>query len=152
MLSMLVAYDVNGHVIATLDYMTAYDDNRRVIGLVDFAAQEASGKLRDVWDVQGAVGSGTWPEWIGARAHDFRVELTGKWIDALVHKTSGVRRERKAIEAEMERRRNDDGVADARDLLGGPDRPLILDAQGRTTSRVPTQRPNLPVAPLARGE
>ena len=47
---------------------------------------------------------GTWPEWIGGRAHDFKVELQGKQIKALVHKASGHRRERAPVEAEISRR------------------------------------------------
>lgn len=139
---MLLAYDAGGEVVGTLDYMVARDAAGDVVGLIDFEAQElAGGEMTDVWTVSSATGSKTWPEWIGSRAHDFRVELVGppgnKRISALVHKVSGQRRERTAIEAELARRTKaaKGEPVDARDLLGGPDRPLILDEQGRTVGR-----------------
>src|SRR3990167_2112402 len=113
MLSMLIAYDSTGNVVATQDHMVSRDESGEVTGLIDFAAHEvAGGKLRDIWFVektgdglaglplayqcsggpdvghpdqanilddcpggewrQPALGSGTWPEWIGGRAPDFR--------------------------------------------------------------------------------
>jgi len=106
MLCMLIAYDAAGNVVATLDHVVVRDADGEVTGLVDFAAHEgADGKLRDIWNAGSAVGSATWPEWIGGRAHDFRVELDGKRIKALVHKDSGHRRERSAIEAAIKARR-----------------------------------------------
>lgn len=138
MLSMLLAYDDQGDVIATLDHLVAYDDDGNVIGLIDFAAhEEAGGKLRDVWDVEGAAGSSSWPEWIGARAHDFRVELDdSNRVTALVHRNSGHRRDRAAIEASIAARLADGRrMPDLRDVVGGPDRPLLLDDQGRTANR-----------------
>jgi hypothetical protein len=109
MLSMLLGYDDDGNVVATLDYMVARDDAGRVIGLVDFSAHEAAGgELLDIWVAHRASGSKVWPEWIGSAAHAFRVELEGdpgrKRIGALVHKTSGHRRERAPIEEEIKRR------------------------------------------------
>ena len=179
MLRMLVAYDANGEVVGTLNYVVAKDDEGRIVGLVDFEAHEdAGGKLREIWTVDAAVGSATWPEWIGPKAHDFNVELDGKRLKALVHKKSGHRRERAAIEAAIAERINDKkaeakkrgdeqrsrlrkrGVrpemveqfsdpppepADLRDLLGGPNRPLLLDEDGKTKARVKTKRPALPV-------
>lgn len=152
MLSMLIAYNADGDVIATLDYMVARDGDGNATGLIDFEAHEAAGAaLTDVWNVDGAVGSGTWPEWLGSRAHDFRVELDGpparKRIRALSHRVSGQRRERHVIEARIAQRVTEarDGVADIRDLVGGPDRPLLLDDEGRTLARRPSVRPSLPV-------
>ena len=155
MLTMLLAYDATGNVIATLDYMTARNDEGDVVGLVDFAAhEEAGGKLRDVWNVAGAAGSATWPEWLGGRAHDFTVELDGTRIRALVHKAGGHRRERAAIEAAIvERIAAANGEpADIRDIVGGPDRPLILDDEGRSHQRTLTSGTpkNLPLVSLAR--
>lgn len=159
MICSLLAYDADGNVIATLDHVVARDDQGHAIGLIDFAAHEAAGgHLTDVWQVEHAAGSGTWPEWLSMRAHDFRVEVgPDKRIAALVHKTSGHRRERAAIEAAIEQRMaatradweahqpvgpNGTAVAagdppptDIRDLVGGPDRPLVLDEEGRTVGR-----------------
>ena len=158
MIGMLLAYDAAGDVIATLDYMVQYADDadRTPLGIVDFVAHEdAGGELTDIWTVSNATGSKTWPEWLGSRAHDFRVELVGppgrKRIAALVHKTSGHRRERAALEAAIAARiaAAGDQPADIRDLVGGPDRPLHLDDQGRNAPRPKTTRPNLPlVVPL----
>lgn len=148
----LLAYDADGNVLATLDYVAARGEEGKVIGLVDFAAhEEAGGELTDVWKVEGAAGSKTWPEFLGSRAHEFRVEKAGppgaKRIVALVHKTSGRRRERDTIEAAIEKRVKaaGDEPADLRDLVGGPGKPLVLDEQGRTRRREPVTRPNLPV-------
>lgn len=140
MLSMLIAYDAAGDVIATLDYALARDAGGNVIGLVDFEMHElAGGKLRDIWNVSGAVGSATWPEWIGARAHDFRVELDNRHklpLRALVHKVSGYRRERMALEgAVMAVEPRNDGARDIRHLVGGPSVALVLDDQGKTVTR-----------------
>ena len=96
-------------------------------------------RLRDIWDVENAVGSGTWPEWIGGRAHDFKVETdpSTKRIKALVHKTSGHRRTRSSVEAAISKRIKDatGQPADIRDLVGGPTRPLVLDDEGKTIGR-----------------
>lgn len=183
MLCSLIAYDSSSNVVATLDHMVAKDNDGNVIGLVDFAAHEdAGGRLRDIWEQSNAVGSGTWPEWLGGAAYAFKVELDpnpGKArarIKALVHKKSGHRRERAAIEAAIAERHNeaklearkkgeqqrallkgkvrDDVIAeftdppvkvDLRDILGGPNRPLLLDEDGRTMKRLKVERPNLPI-------
>lgn len=154
MLCCLIAYDATGNVIATLDHVVASDDRGNAIGLVDFAAhEEAGGKFRGIWTVDGAVGSGVWPEWLGSAAYEFRVELTGATrIGALTHKASGHRRERAVIEAAIAARKADagDGPVDLRDLVGGPDRPLALDANGRTVLRAKATRPNLPLVGLRR--
>ena len=137
MLSQLLAYDAAGNVIATLDYVVAKDADGNVTGLIDFAAHEAAGgKLRDIWNIDSAVGSGTWPEWIGARAHDFTVDLGADTrISALVHKVSGHRRERAAVEAAIASAPVIDGAKDLRAILGGPTAPLVLDEEGRTIGR-----------------
>lgn len=132
----LLAYDATLSVVATLDYAVARNAKGDVIGLVDFGAHEdAGGKLRAIWEVSSATGSATWPEWLGGQAHDFKVELDGqKRITALVHKTSGHRRDRAAIEAAIAAAPVDQqtGDRDLRAIVGGPTRALVLDPQGRT--------------------
>lgn len=190
MMSMWLAYDRDGNVIATFDYAVRRDDDGNPISLVDFEAHEAQGgKMRDIKDVQRLdapipigiarevlgrdplprehvllppdhpfrvahdriVGSAHWPEWIGGRTREFRVELDAKRrAVALIHKTSGHRRERAQIEAAIAERRhyafqNNLPAADIRDIVGGPDRPLHLDEHGRTAPRPKITRPNLPV-------
>lgn len=148
---MLIAYDAEYNVVATLDYVVSYDDTpeRKPLGLIDFGAHEdAGGEMTDVWNVSGAAGSKVWPEWLGGQAYDFKVELVGppgnKRIGALVHKASGYRRDRSSIESAIEERISGDG--DLRDLVGGPNRPILLDETGRSRARPAHTRPNLPVA------
>ncbi len=131
MIGSLLAYDVNGDIIATLDHLVARDAGGNVLGLVDFSAIEEAGReLTEVWTVSGAVGSKVWPEWLGGRAHAYRVELEGepgrKRIAALVHRDTAERRERAAIEAAIAERiaAAGEGPVDLRDIVGGPDRPL----------------------------
>jgi len=152
MLSMLLAYNASGTVVATLDYVVSRDDEGNVVGLVDFAAhEEAGGEHTDIFVVSNATGSKVWPEWLGGRAHDFTVELAGpsggKHIAALVHRTSGHRRERATVEANIALRIAvyDPEPADIRDLVGGPDRPLQLDDDGKVKIKAPVVRPNLPL-------
>ncbi len=160
---MLLAYDEAGEIVATLDHLVAYDEAGDPLGLVDFAAhEEAGGELTDVWTVAGdgltIKGSKVWPEWLGSRAHDFRVELEGpagaKRIAALVHRESGHRRERAAVEQAIADRIRaaGDRPADIRDLVGGPDRPLSLDERGRTAPRAKVKRPALPLVGVGRPE
>jgi hypothetical protein len=143
----LIAYDAAGNIVGVLDYWVRYDESkpdRPPIGLVDFAAMEAAGMdvSPAVWNVDTAVGSKVWPEWLGNAFGDYRVELDGppgrKRIAALVHKGSGLRRERdkieKAIAGRIEKARGK--PADLRDLVGGPGAPLRLDREtGRTLGR-----------------
>jgi hypothetical protein len=147
----LLAYDASGTIAGTLDYLVAHDEHGEA-GFVDFAAhEEAGGEHIDIWIVSNAVGSKVWPEWLGGAAHDFRVELTGppgnKRISALVHKTSGHRRERADIEAAIAERiaQADGAPADIRDLVGGPNRPIRLDLNGRTAARGPAVKTTLPL-------
>lgn len=158
MLGMLIAYDADGDVVATLDYMVAKDAQGDAVGLIDFGAHEdAGGELTAVWTVESAVGSKVWPEWLGARAHDFRVERDGppgrRRITALVHRASGHRRERASIEAAIAEciRAAGAAPADVRDVVGGPDRPLLVDDEGRTIGRSPRggTPASLPVATAA---
>lgn len=136
-LALLIAYDAAGNVVATLDYLRVKKPDGSYV-LVDPEEHERSGRrLRELWQVESAVGSGSWPEWIGPRAHDFRVELDSSQplkIKRLVHRASGLRRERSEIEREVARRRRAAGSdpVDLRDLLGGPGRPLELDDDGRS--------------------
>ncbi len=150
MVAMLLGYDAAHAVIATLDYCLARDDAGEVIGLIDFEAHEAAGgAMTDIWNVSNAAGSGTWPEFLGAGAHDFRVEIgpDGR-IAALVHKVSGFRRERVAIQAAIDATPIIDGARDIRAIVGGPHRPLALDPDGRTTTVDRTAKgtpPHLPI-------
>lgn len=137
----LIAYDAVGNVVATLEHMVAKDDEGRVIGLVDFAAHEAAGgRLSDIWQVSNAIGSGTWPEWLGPAAHGFTVVLAADArIAQLVHKTSGFRRVRAQVEAAIAAVPPDaNGVRDIRAIVGGPGRPLTLDNRGRTIAAAAT--------------
>jgi hypothetical protein len=156
MLRQLIAWDAAGNVVATLDHVVAKDEEGKVVGLLDFEAHElAGGRLREIAEVSNAVGSGTWPEWLGSRAHLFRVELDPSpvgqraKITALVHKESGHRRVRADIEAAIAERINEERAkghakADIRDIVGGPQRPLLLDEDGRTKAREKVSRPALP--------
>lgn len=164
-LGMLIAYDDDYNVVATLDYGTTRNDQGEVTGLVDFAAHEAAGgEHTDIWTVAfrysepdgtvldtAAKGSKVWPEYLGGQAHQFRVELVGppgqKRINALIHKTSGHRRERAAIEAAIEAvlPHRTTGAKDIRGIVGGPHRPLPLDEHGKTAPRATGARPNVPL-------
>lgn len=134
MICFLVAYDASGQIVATLDHAVARDEDGNVIGLIDFVAhEEAGGRLRDIWESSAAVGSGTWPEWLGGRAYDFKVELDPNpgparaRIKALVHKTSGHRRSRADIEAAIAERTNE---AKAEAQRKGDEQRAILRARG----------------------
>lgn len=149
---MLLAYSESGEIVGTLDYLVKYGEDGAPLGLVDFAATEDAGvPLTQVWNVQGAAGSGSWPEYLGARAHEYRAELAAHGerpkITALVHKASGHRRDRAGIEAAIQARIDaaHGQPADIRDLVGGPDRPLQIDAEGKTSPRQPAQPSALPV-------
>ena len=88
---MLIAWDEGGNIVATLDEV------RRDGAFLDVAAEEAAGvRLRTLWNVNGAVASGTWPESLGAAAHDYRVEIGDglPMVVALIHRVTGERRER----------------------------------------------------------
>jgi hypothetical protein len=121
--------------------MVALDPDGNARGIIDFAAHEdAGGAHTDIWVVQGAAGSKAWPEWIGDAAYDFTVELDGppgaKHIAALVHRKSGYRRERDAIEAAIDEAPVvGHHTVDLRAIVGGPGHPLTLDEDGRTESR-----------------
>lgn len=152
----LIAYDTDGNVVATLEHLVASDHEGHVLGLVDFGAHElAGGDHTDIWKVASdgcqVKGSKVWPEWLGGRAKDFRVELEGapgqRRIGALVHKVSGHRRERATIEAAIAATPIVDGARDIRHIVGGPQRPLHIDQHGRTVTRtvVTGTPPHLPL-------
>ena len=162
----LLFYDTAGNVVGTLDHMVQYDDDGKPLGLVNFEAHElAGGRLREIAEHSGAVGAGTWPEWLGMRAHDFKVAVRPgeKGVTHLVtdleHKTSGHVRSRADIAAAIAQRISDEEAAaqtEGRgkrpvwigDIVGGPDRYLPLDDDGRTVARVPSVRPDLPLLPI----
>jgi hypothetical protein len=162
MLTALLAYDEDGNIIATLDHVVARNPEGRAVGLIDFEAHEkAGGRLRDIWEVERAVGSSTWPEWLGAAAMEFQAEvditesttLDGELVQrrgpirALIHKSSGRRRDRGAIERSIDKVKPDaQGRRDIRHLVGGPGRPLLLDDEGRVIPRPANREPTaLPV-------
>jgi hypothetical protein len=148
---MLLAYDADGNVIATLSYLLQYDAAGVPLGFVDFTGHEEAGLSHtEIWTVDSGSpdrpvkGSKVWPEWLAGRAQDYRVELAGepghKRIAALVHKKSGHRRERAAIEAAIAAVEPDaNGARDIRHLVGGPDRPLKVDGEGQAPSRAKTR-------------
>jgi hypothetical protein len=176
MRGMLIAYDEGGNVTNTRSFQNVYDeDTGEAIGTIDFLAAEAAGipntafwkitKYDHVYDDKGNMtrvpvadqpvkGSKVWPEYLGGEAHQFRVILAGpegdKRIVKLVHRKSGVVRDRakieKAIEARKAEAREEGKPADLRDLVGGPTRPLKLDEDGRTRPRAePKPRPAFPI-------
>lgn len=154
---MLIAYTAAGDVVGTLAHQVIYDEDGRPLGLIDFGAHEAAGgEVTDFWVVNSGdpanpvKGAKVWPEWLGAAAHSFHVELDGpagqKRIAALVHKTSGHRRERADVEAAIAAVEPDEhGRRDIRAIVGGPMRPLDLDDNGRQRPRVVRTPPNLPL-------
>lgn len=155
----LVAYDDEGNVIASVQYQTAIDPaTGDTLGMVDFAGMEeagipfrGSGEHVNVWEVPGAAGSAVWPQYIDA-AHiaDFRVELDErKRISAIVHKPSGTRRNRDVVErAIADRIRRATGEpADISDLVGGPDRPLEVTPTGAIRRRPDRSARQLPDRP-----
>lgn len=85
----LVGWNEAGDIVATLDGL--FLDGQ----YVDLLAAEAAGrKMRDLWLVAGAVGSGTWPVNIGGEAHRYRVELDPDQphrVVALVDRETGER-------------------------------------------------------------
>jgi len=154
MLSMLVFWNDAGEVVGTLSTLMVRNENGEVVGHVDFeAVEDSGGRIRELCDISTAAGGGAWPEWLEGKAHDFTVELDPNpsparaRIAALVHKKSGHRRERADIEAAIaERIQKANGKpADIRDVVGGPNRPLLLDEDGRTKARTKAKRPVLPV-------
>lgn len=161
----LLAYDRSGRIVAAMDFLVARTATG--YGLVDFEATEAAGPLRDrLWTVSGAAGSGTWPEFLSTESlADFRVELDRAHVHpirALVHVLSGFRRERRAVadaiaareEAEAERLRSYlrpgrlvriRGGVDVSDIIGSPERYLVLDDDGRTLAEADRDAERLPV-------
>jgi hypothetical protein len=153
MLSPLIYWNADGDVVGTLDILVARDQEGHVLGLVDFGHYERAGdRLRrfgeagwidEAGNTHYASGAGTWPEWLEGGAAAFRVELAPKpaparaQIVALVHKISGHRRERVAVEEAISAVPVVDGGQDIRHLVGGPQRPLVLDEHGKTVGRSP---------------
>lgn len=145
----LIAYDRSGNIVASMDHL-AIEDDAGVVRAVDFVANERAGvKLRNLWLVSGARGSTTWPEHLGHRFGEFRVELDpahplrGR---RLVHRGSGHVRDRESIELDIERRKQAQRRAgrrtlDVRPFLGDAVTPLALDDHGRTR---PKRDPNAP--------
>lgn len=151
----LLAYDSEGNVLDTLDYLVARDEQGNVLGIVDFSAyEEQGGKFRltedrGIWNYSGAAGSAVWPEWLGPRATEFKVELDRRHkhpIRRLVHRQSGHVRDRGQIEQAISDRADEAGEepVDLRDIVGGPGRPIPLDDDGKTAPP-PRRRAGVPV-------
>jgi hypothetical protein len=126
MIGCLLAYDAGGAVIASLEWLMVPDGKGGFAGPVDFEAHEAGGgRLRECWDVADASGSCFWPEFLGSRATEYRIELAGGRASALVHRVSGERRDRTDLERRIrEAPVRSDGSRDLRSVVGGPDRPV----------------------------
>jgi hypothetical protein len=123
----LLAYDTSGAVIGTLEWLMVPKDEGYV--LVDFEASANAGiRLRELWEVAGAMGSGYWPEYLGGAAHDYDVRLSGGQITSLVHRRNGSRRDLLTIQAAIAATPIRDGARDIRAIVGGPDRPVRPDA------------------------
>jgi len=170
---MLLAWNTDGDVMATCDWLVTYEpETGAPVGVVDFARHEREGgALLDIWRVAreadgataDAVGSGTWPEFLGGAAHDFQVELEPGWsrslrdrtpyrVRNLVHRGSGYKRKRVDIDAAIAARiaTAADRTIDLRDILGGPTKPIELDARGEQRERVVSARSTLPLIPMVR--
>jgi hypothetical protein len=126
---MLIAWDANGEVVATLDALVQRDGDN--VYLVNFEQMEAGGlALVDTWNVETAVGSGHWPEWLGAAAHDYKVELGDgpQRIKAQLGQDTGARRERTKIDNRNAKRRAETPEGepvDLRSIVGGPNSPVL---------------------------
>lgn len=135
----LIAYDRSGNIVVSLDFLVL-PDGEGGFGLVDLEEAERTGiKLRGLWEVSGASGSAHWPEHLGERFHEFRVERDRRFAlpaRRLVHRLSGHVRHRDAIEAAVQQAKAgahpDARHAAARAVLGHPHQPLTLDDHGRT--------------------
>ena len=147
----LIAYDAQGGIIAVLDFLVV--EGAEGHALVDFLAAEAAGvKLRTIWEVSGAAGSTTWPEWLGERFHEFSIDLDHAKPHRgrrLVHRGSGHIRDRDTIDGDIHRRKQARAraglhVADLSHIRGNPLHPLELDVHGRT---VPPEREPDPERP-----
>lgn len=167
--SMMVAWNADDEIIATFSFMAKRDDDGEVIGHYDFEAHElAGGDMTLLWKVPGAVASATWPEFIGMRAHDFRVRRrpgpkgVTHLITALEHKVSGHRRERVDVEAKLVARRashkaslppGQEGVVytPVGDIVGGPGKPLPLGDDGREMAAYVVGSPDVPFSLNATG-
>lgn len=143
----LLAYNADGRVVATLDYLSpVHPVTQEPLGRVDLALVEASGaKLRHLYMVEGAVGSGTWPEFLGVAAHDFYVVVDPSYrhrIRYLWHPESDHVRDREDIEnavaMEVVVAAEEGRPPDLSPLIGDIGRRLVVevDAEGRSTGRL----------------
>lgn len=170
---MLIAWDADGNIIATLDTLVYRDPaSGEAVGVVDMQTHEATGgRLRDIAEVEGAVQAGTWIEELGGQAHDFRVELDPEWtredpahpflVQALVHKSSRVKRKRadaeKRILAALKEAQQRGEPLDLEPLIGvaqtrpdAPDRHLRLAPDGRDAPPPAVESAGEPPFPLLR--
>jgi len=140
-LGMGLAYNAAGDVVATLDYLV------RPEGIVDLVGLDEEGRLGEVFSVQGATGAGTFPAYLGAQAHDYRVIQAAGKITALQHKTNGSRIERADIEAriiaKLEAEQGNPQI-NLTEVIGAPDRPLSLTTEGKLRQRAVPVAAELP--------
>lgn len=168
---MFIAWDADGNIVATLDSLVTHDPaTGAMVGLVDMQTHEATGgRMREIAEVERAVGAGTWIEELGAQAHDFRVEVDPAWtrtndkpfaVVALVHKSSRVKRKRadaeKRVLAAVKVAQERGAAVDLEPAIGlastrpdAPDRHLRLGPDGRGAEPV-SVAPVEPPFPLLR--
>lgn len=137
----LIAYDRSGNIVTVLEFLVL-PDGEGSYGLVDLEETERSGlKLRTLWEVSGASGSAHWPEHLGERFHEFRVERDRRFslpARRLVHRRSGHVRDRAIIEAAVQEAKGRplrERAAALRAAIGHEFAPLDLDPDGRTAER-----------------
>lgn len=138
----LIAYDRSGNITTVLEFLVL-PDGEGGYGLVDLEETERSGlRLRGLWEVSGASGSAHWPEHLGERFHEFRVERDRRFAlpaRRLVHRRSGHVRDRAAIEAAVQEAKGRplrERAAALRAAIGHEFAPLELDDTGRTRAKV----------------
>lgn len=142
----LIAYDARGSIFAVLHelYWTAPDGS---VHAVDLEAAEG-GRLRDLWEVSRASGSAYWPEHLGDRFTEFRVERESGRAVRLIHRGSGHVRHRGLIEdalAAIEETQWGPLLAARRRILGDAGHPLRLGHDGRTWAEPERDAPPPPL-------
>lgn len=114
----ILAYAADGMIVASLDLLRAAADDGTGTLVDPLAYEAAGGRLRDLWLVPGAIGSGAWPEHLGAGLSRYRAEIAGGRIVRLVHADTGQVRDREQIIAAAA------AAPDPAALLGTPMRPI----------------------------
>lgn len=152
----LIAYDAAGRPVAMLDWMVIHDAGE-LVGSVDMAEAEAVHvKLRQLWIVERAVGSASWPQWLPEwRMREFRLDLDFRFSHParrLIHDLGHVI-DRADIDREVESRirASRPDPADIRAIVGGPGWPLRLNERGEVQGQAMLARnPNVAKIPMLR--